>query len=484
MLQFLTEHVLAFAITTLHLIGVLAGFYILMNGRTAQGTIAWLLSLTFLPYLTIPLFLIFGSHRFRGYVAARRAGGLDLQRQTGALDALQGQPLRAFPNADGPADLLALERLADLPFTSHNDCRLLIDGQATFDAIFAGIDRAERYLLVQFFIIRDDALGRELSQRLQHKARAGVQVYLLYDDVGCKDLPNSYLSPLSAAGVHVNAFGRRRARPAALFDRFRLNFRNHRKIVVADGHQAWVGGHNVGVEYLGRHSRLSPWRDTHVEVNGPAALACQVAFVEDWHWATGRAPDLDWIARPAPNADRRVLVVPTGPADDIETCSLLFVQAISRARRRLWIVSPYFVPDGQVVAALQLAVLRGVDVRILLPARPDHRLVWLAGYSYLEETEPLGIKLYRYQRGFLHQKVVLVDDDLALVGTANCDNRSFRINFEITVVIADHDFAAGVDRMLEIDFGHARRSTLADYRDQPLPFRMACRAARLFAPIL
>ncbi len=482
MLQFFTDHILAVAITALHVTGVLAGFYILMNGRTAQGTIAWLLSLVFLPYLTIPLFLILGSHKFRDYVAARRDHGLDVQRKVNALDTLH--PMRAFVDPRGHGDLQAMERLARLPLTTHNDCRLLIDGAMTFEALFRGIDQAEHYLLVQFFIIRDDALGQALSQRLINKARAGVRVYLLYDDVGCKNLPASYLGTLSSAGVRVSAFGRRRARPAALFDRFRLNFRNHRKIVVVDGRIAWVGGHNVGVEYLGQHPRLSPWRDTHVELTGPAVLACQVAFVEDWQWATGRLPDLDWVPRPAVTADRRVLVVPTGPADDLETCSLLFVQAINQARQRLWIVSPYFVPDDQVVAALQLAALRGVDVRILLPARPDHKLVWLAGYSYLEETDPLGIKLYRYQRGFLHQKVMLVDDDLAIIGTANCDNRSFRINFEISIVVADREFAHQVAGMLSTDFSHSRRSTLADYRDQPLYFRMACRASRLLAPIL
>lgn len=484
MFELITDHILAFVVTSLHLIGVLAGFHVLMHGRTAQGTIAWLLSLAFLPYFTVPLFLVFGSHRFSGYVAARRTGGLDLQRLVGPLDQGRNQPLRAFTPDQGPADLRVMERLAHMPFSAHNDCRLLINGRATFEAIFQGIDNAERYVLVQFFIIRDDKLGQALRERLARKARAGVQVYLLYDDVGCKDLPSSYLGALRSAGVHVSAFSRRYARPAGLFDRLRLNFRNHRKIVVADGCKAWIGGHNVGVEYLGEHPRLSPWRDTHIELAGPSVLACQVAFIEDWHWATGRTPELDWTPTRAPDGDQRVLVVPSGPADELETCGLLFVQAINRARQRLWIVSPYFVPDAQVVVALQLAVLRGVDVRVLLPSRPDHRLVWLAGFSYLGETDPLGIKLYRYQEGFLHQKVVLVDDDLALVGTANCDNRSFRINFEITVVVADRDFAGETAAMLETDFVRSVRSTLADYQQRPLYFRLACRAARLLAPIL
>lgn len=484
LLQFIADHVLAFAITGFHLVGVMAGFHVLMYGRTSQGTIAWLLSLVFLPYITIPLFLIFGSPKFTGYIAARRAGGLKLHRISTPLAEPDKLLTRALDPRRGSTELLAMEHLAAMPFSAGNDCRLLINGQATFAAIFAGIEQARDYLLVQFFIIHDDALGRELSRRLIERARAGIRVTLLYDNVGCKDLPQSYVDTLEAGGVRVSGFSRRGARPGGLFERFRLNFRNHRKIVIVDGERAWVGGHNVGVEYLGQHPRLSPWRDTHIELTGPAVLACQIAFVEDWHWATEEVLSLHWQPQPAPASDRKVLVVPSGPADELETCALLFIQAINRAQRRLWIVSPYFVPEDSVIAALQLAVLRGVDVRVLLPSRPDHLLVWLAGYAYLSETDPLGVKLYRYQQGFLHQKVVLVDDDLSMVGTANFDNRSFRINFEITVVVADTAFAGEVATMLEADFAASERSTLQDYLNKPLPFRLACRAARLLSPIL
>lgn len=484
MLQFLTEHILAFAITSLHLIGLLAGFHVLMYGRTSQGTIAWLLSLVFLPYITVPLFLIFGSPKFVGYIAARRAGGLQLHQASAPLAAPDKLLHRAFDPHTGPTELLAMERLAAMPFSGGNDCRLLIDGSATFDAIFQGIANAKHYVLAQFFIIRDDALGQQLSQHLIERAGAGLKVVVLYDDIGCKNLPQSYLDELEAGGVTVSNFSRRNTRAVGLFERFRLNFRNHRKIVIADGQRAWIGGHNVGVEYLGQHPRLSPWRDTHIELHGPAVLACQVAFAEDWHWSTRTVLSLNWQPQNVPDHNRKVLVVPSGPADELETCALLFVQAINRADRRLWIVSPYFVPEASVIAALQLAVLRGVDVRVLQPSRPDHKLVWLASYAYLSETDPLGVKLYRYQQGFLHQKVVLVDDDLCLVGTANFDNRSFRINFEITVVVADQEFAAQAAAMLEADFAASRRWTLQNYLDKPLPFRLACRAARLLSPIL
>src|SRR5207244_2541871 len=205
------------------------------------------------------------------------------------------------------------------------------------------------------------------------------------------------------------------------------NFRNHRKIVVVDGRDAYVGGLNVGDEYLGRSARFGAWRDTHVAISGPAVKAVQISFVDAWHWSTGEVPQLDWSVEPKKCGGKAVLVMPSGPVDRLDTCTLFFVHAIQSARRRLWIASPYFVPDAAILVALQLAVLRGVDVRIMLPSKPDHRLPWLASFSYLKDTLPWGVKMYRYQDGFLHQKVLLIDDDLASVGTANLDMRSLRL---------------------------------------------------------
>ena len=258
-----------------------------------------------------------------------------------------------------------------------------------------------------------------------------------------------------------------------------INFRNHRKVVVVDGHSAYIGGHNVGEEYVGRHPRLTPWRDTHLHIQGPAAMATQLAFVEDWYWATRQVPELDWVPNTVCTPGQRVLILPTGPADVLDTCVLFFVQAINTAQQRIWITSPYFVPDEMVVAALQLAALRGVDVRIMLPEHPDHRLVYLAGLAFVQETVSAGVQLFRYQSGFLHQKVLLVDNDLAAVGTANLDNRSFRLNFEFTALIADHAFAAQVADMLSSDFAHCRRVAADELEVRPLAVRVAARAARL-----
>ena len=261
-----------------------------------------------------------------------------------------------------------------------------------------------------------------------------------------------------------------------------IKIRNHRKIVVADGREAFIGGLNVGDEYLGRDIRFGAWRDTHLRLRGPAVQAIQLAYLEDWNWAADGFLDLHWDGH-AETADQTMAILPTGPADLADSWQLVVAEAANTSTKRLWIASPYFVPDEGVLTALQTAALRGVDVRILIPEKADHILVWLSAFSFFEETIPYGIKLMRYQRGFLHQKVMLVDDRYAFVGTANLDNRSFRLNFEITALSTDAAFIDEITHMLEIDFSHSREVAITDITERPFWFRLATRAARLMAPV-
>ncbi|RMF54661.1 MAG: cardiolipin synthase, partial [Bacteroidetes bacterium] len=374
-------------------------------------------------------------------------------------------------------ELLAFQRLATLPFTRGNHVRLLIDGEPTFEAIFDGIDRARSYVLAQFYIIRDDRIGRAFQERLIAAARRGVRVYLLYDEVGSHSLPRRYLRELEAAGVRVSGFSGRRS----WLGRFRINFRNHRKIVVVDGEQAYAGGLNVGDEYLGHHPRLHPWRDTQLAVEGPAAQGFQLSFVRDWYYGRQETPEVAWTLKPHPE-DRPALVLASGPADALETCGLLYMHAIESAEHRVWLATPYFVPDHHVLGALQLAALRGVDVRVLMPRLNDNPLFKYVPYAYLPEAGQAGVRVYLYEEGFMHQKVLLVDDDYAAVGTANLDNRSFRLNFEVTCLVNDAGFCHEVARMLEQDFA---RSTLLPpdaLARRRLPFRLAVQTTRLLAP--
>ncbi|HEY3052759.1 MAG TPA: cardiolipin synthase [Thermoanaerobaculia bacterium] len=469
---------LPWLIALIQLLGIVSAIRAVMDARTPQGAIAWAIALIAFPYAALPLFWIFGKRKFEGYVIERRSALSEASPV--AKKAYQALIDRGLLVRTEHARELPFERLAKLPFTTGNDAELLVDGDATFASIFAGIESARDYVLVQFYILRDDQIGRQLQERLLDRVRAGVRVYLLYDEIGSHDLPRRCLKRMRAEGVDVRSFHTVGGRA----NRFQINFRNHRKIVVVDGRHAWVGGLNVGDEYLGRDPKVGFWRDTHLHVQGPVVQAVQVAFMEDWHWAADDLPALNWDPQPAANGARRaVLALPSGPADELETCTLFFIATINAATSRLWIASPYFVPDEQFITAVQLAALRGVDVRVLFPKNSDNLLVGLSIWSYFDELEEVGVTFYQYTRGFMHQKVTLIDDECCTIGTANFDNRSFRLNFEITMAVADREIASEVRAMLEADFANAERITAADLRARSFPFRFAVRAARLASPV-
>ena len=479
MLALLTQLnvVVAILVPLVEALGLYCAWRALMHSRTAQGAAAWVVSLVLQPFIAVPMYAVFGRRKFVGYVRARREGdGALAHVAESTCEGVGG--CRSDRDEEVP-ELAALERLARLPFTSGNRADLLVDGEATFAATFAGIDRAHSYVLVQTFILRADGIGEELAGHLLRAAERGVRVLLLYDEIGSHALPRSFVDRLRAGGVSVRSFHSTRGKQ----NRFQLNFRNHRKVVVVDGESAFVGGHNVGDEYLGRDPEIGPWRDTHVELRGPVVLGVQLGFLEDWHWATGRIPELSWGSKPCEDGHMHALAIASGPADEFETAALMFLHLIASAHERLWITSPYFVPDDAVVQALILASMRGVDVRILLPSKPDHLLVYLSSFSYLEELESSGVCVYRYSPGFLHQKVALVDDEIACVGTANLDNRSFRLNFELSVLVHDASFAADVREMLERDFAASKKLDLSQLEERPLWFRSAVKLARLAAPI-
>jgi cardiolipin synthase len=268
--------------------GIVLAVDAVMTVRTSQGSIAWIVSLLTFPYVAVPLYWVFGRRKYLGYIDARRTESKDIQP-------IIDQTVPELPEfvvhlKDSHMSFRVMEELAAMPFTRYNDAELLIDGEQTFAAIFEGIESAREYVLVQFFIIKNDQLGREFQAALMRKAKAGVRVYLLYDEIGCIRLPGSYLRELKNAGVDVSSFNTTKG----LRNRFQLNFRNHRKVVIVDGRAAYTGGSNVGDEYMGRSPVFGPWRDTHICVRGPAVKAVQFAFIEDWYWATHRVPALNW----------------------------------------------------------------------------------------------------------------------------------------------------------------------------------------------
>ena len=466
-------------VVVFEILGILSAVHAIMSSRTPQGSIAWAVSLVTLPFVSVPAYWVFGRDKFQGYVLAR-------QSQLELLDDVIRQANDQITNLAalderGSAALTGAEKMARIPLTGGNNVTLLVDGDATFASIFDGIEAAKEYVLVQFYIVRDDDLGRRLKSRLIAASQNGVRVLFLYDEVGSIGLPKLFNEGLRSAGVEIFPFHSRKGSG----NRFQLNFRNHRKTVIVDGRTAWIGGHNVGDEYLGKDPLIGGWRDTHLRVEGPAVIGAQLAFVEDWRWATDELPGgLTWTPQAAVDGEALVLVIASGPADEMETASLMYTQAIHAASRRIWIASPYFVPDDAIVQALQLAGLRGVDVRILIPQKADSWFVTMAAYSFFNQVSVAGVSFYHYQDGFLHEKVMLIDDNVATVGTANFDNRSFRLNFEITAIVVDAEFAGKVERMFENDFSTSRVMEQDEYDNKPFWFKLAVRTARLAAPVL
>lgn len=474
------KRITAVTIVIFHILGAIASVEAVMESRTPQGAVAWAISLNTFPYIAVPAYWLFGHSEFSGYVLARQAssqGTREVVEKIGA--ALDAGDLRS-----DPADPLvkALNQLGKLPFTKGNKAELLIDGEETFRSIFEAIDGAQHYILVQFFILRDDPLGQKLKDRLIAKARQGVRVRLLCDGIGSLSLPAAYLDEMREAGIDAQKF----VSTQKSMGRMQVNFRNHRKIVVVDGTTGFTGGLNVGDEYLGKSEEpnMSPWRDTFIKVQGPAACFLQVPFAEDWFWNTKELlTELNWNPEAAPDGNMEAQCLPMGPADSLDTCLLFFMAAIEQAEKRLWIASPYFVPDGAIVAALQTAALRGVDVRILIPKNPDSKMVYYSAFTYLPEVEKAGIKVFRYQPGFMHSKAILVDDDFASIGTANFDNRSFRLNFELMLSVIDEGFASEVEKMFEADFARSKPASAKELEDASFFFRLTARVCRLLSPI-
>ena len=464
--------VAAAVLLTLEIIGILLAVDAVMRPRSSQAAIAWAIALVTIPIVTIPLYIVFGRTRFYGYAEALREKeallGEQLQDWFECMADAAAEPQEGLNAVEG-----LVQGLTQIPFTEGNQVDLLVDGEATYGAMLDAVAAADSYVLVQFYIVQDGKVANRLREALIAKVRSGIRVYFLYDEIGCLKLPREYLNSMRDASIEVSGFKTTRGRR----NRFQVNFRNHRKLLVVDGQIGFIGGHNLADDYL-------TYRDTHLRIEGPAAQHIQYSIVKDWYWATRRIPEISKMIPPGAADGRKVAIVNTGPADAMPNCSALFATLVHTARRRIWLTSPYFVPDDVMVRAFQAAAIRGVDVRILLPDKADHRLVELASFTYYREMMKCGVKLFRYQDRFMHQKVCLVDDRLAGVGTVNLDNRAIYLNFEATALIADARFAERVAAMLETDLENCKPVDPTHFDDKPLHFRVAARIARLSSPLL
>lgn len=465
-------------VLSLHVLGLLSAVHAARYARTSQGAIAWVFALILFPYLALFFYWILGPRKFDGYLleleSAREIYFDEMVEYRTAVIEHEEEV-----KGDKQPSARLLESLNPWRATGGNELELLIDGEATFEAIFKAIDSAKDYLLIQFYIWRDDEIGREVKKRLLAKLEQGVKVYCLADTVGSMYLSSAYVNELEAAGVRFAFFGSK-----GFFGRYSINFRNHRKAVIVDGHTAFVGGLNIGDEYLGRSANFGNWRDSHIRVTGPAVQVIQSSFMADYYFSTKETLPVARTPKRSESGNAVVLPLSTGPTSDLEDCSLMFMEAIASAKKRFWIASPYFVPDEPLTQALQMAALRGRDVRVILPKKPDHLLVWYASFSYIAQMLEAGVRIYHYDTGFLHQKAFLVDDDLSCVGTANLDNRSLRLNFELSILVFDREFTSEVERMFLADLENSTEFLEEDYEMLPKPMLIASAVSRLASPIL
>lgn len=462
----------AWGLLIAHLLGVLFALHALMRKHSPQGTIAWLLGLCFLPLLTIPLYLALGAERIRRHTEER----LPANDVASMLKGIRKSTLFTAPGSLGRT----LTGITGIPPCSGNRVTLLRDGLDTYQALAEAIRGAQTSILVEFFIIRNDVVGINFRKLLEEKALAGISVYMIYDEIGSHKLPRGYLRKLKNAGVRIASFNGRRFWWSSFL---RINYRNHRKLVIIDSAQAYLGSLNVGLEYVHLPGQTY-WRDTFVNLQGPVVAQCLLSFAEDWQRATGE--NISHLAKEQQEkGSTQCQLIPSGPDDSPLNCwQLTLLEMASRARRRLWLASPYFVPDEAIYAALLAAARRGVQVRILVPKKGDSAMANLALLTYLPELTAGNIQVLSYTPGFLHEKMALADHDICSIGTANLDERSLRLNFELTLLMEDSEMTGRVEQLFLSDMAHTQPLHPQVWYDAPFLTRLCAQLCRLLAPVL
>ncbi|WP_408096894.1 cardiolipin synthase [Peredibacter sp. HCB2-198] len=448
-------------IVIFHILGIIAAFYALFQSRTPQGIVAWTIGLVTFPFIALPVFLLFGKRRPSGYLE---------------FDVFKEYPIKSQDLVKHFEDKVDFLTISEHPYIAGNDIKLLIDGKSTFQSMLKSIDEAQEYILLQMYIFRTDAVGRKFAESLARKAREGVKVYLLYDNHSTFMRP-SILKKLEKAGVKFGSHspGKR--------SKFYLNFRNHRKLLIVDGKIGYWGGVNIGLDYVGGLPEIGRWRDTNVRVTGPAVLLGQTEFAKDWNWSKQDKLDVGWdVAEPTGNTS--IIIHNSNPIGPEAMNLLQHVEMINSAKERVWIANPYVVPPQQIIDALAIASMKHLDVRIMAPERSDNDYVTGAAEIYYERLLKYGIKVYRYQKGMMHQKVMLIDNELGMVGSSNLDFRSMFINFENGIITTDKTFLKLLEEMLIQDFDDSTEMALDDYRFRTFYQKIRSRVLNAFAPIM
>lgn len=438
------------AIITLlsYLIGIIITMNILLENRDPAKTLSWMMMFLLFPGVGIIIYIFSGRNirKHKLFKAKKKTKNLSEKKLSKHLEYLKNivktqqmllERKELLGEDEGAIEervINLLLRIGSFPYTTNNDVEIYKNGPEKFSRLIEDMENAKDHIHLEYFIIKDSCIAREIQELLIRKAKEGVDVKILYDDVACWrfKIHRDFLNELKAAGVKCAAF-----LPTKLpLLGGQLNYRNHRKIAVIDGKIGYTGGLNIGDEYMGLNKKFGYWRDSHIRIYGAGVHMLQMIFLIDWYLTTNEIiSDKEYMPDLPHCGEVALQVVGTGPDSQWEDIHYAFFSAISQAKKRVYIETPYFIPDESILKAIKTAALSGVDVRIVFPQKIDHFIVNIASYSYFDEVLDAGARVFLYQKGFIHSKVVIVDDEMASIGSSNMDLRSFMLNFEVNTFI-------------------------------------------------
>lgn len=367
------------------------------------------------------------------------------------------------------------------PLTRNNHIRILTNGEEKFAALLADLESAQDHIHMEYYIFRADHIGKEIQTLLIRKSRAGIKVRMIFDGLGSRELPKTFLQDLTAAGIEIGWFFPLNF-PQLLGT---LNYRNHRKLVVIDGKIGYLGGINVGDEYLSRDPKYGFWRDTHLRLEGESVYTMQETFLNDWYFITQEEIGHKRYYPPlVPKGKTLTQVIAGGPDSKLESIKELFFTLLATAQTEILLTTPYFIPDESMIMALKSAALSGIRVKVLVQGKPDNKLSYLASFSYYEDLLNAGVQIYQYQKGILHSKVLTVDERICIVGSANFDIRSFQLDFELSALLYSPELARELNRGFQRDLSDSILIDKEEHANRSNWEKMKEANARLLSPLL
>lgn len=476
-----------FLTVLIHIINLLTiAYMIFKERRSPNNIIAWTLILYIAPFIGFIVFLLVGRKMNKSNMFGIKNAEIKVLEKYNRQVKERAQIQIENNNFKSIDMIMALETMDYSPYRDDNEVCMYSDGKEFFNALIKSLSKAKKSINIEFYIFKNDDIGTKILDILEEKAKNGVEVRLLYDSVGSRLLNRNVLKKLRAVGGKTGEFF-----PSWLkFININMNFRNHRKIVVIDNKVGFVGGFNVGDEYLGKNEKFGYWRDTHIKFKGSAVKDLNLRFLADWRYATKEEVDLSKVLEMSdenigePNTGMQI--VSSGPnLSDKYEIKLAYLKMIQKAKKYLYIQSPYLIIDKTISDSLKLASASGVDVRIMIPGKGDHLFVYWANLAYAGELLEYGIKIYHYDKSaFLHAKTVVIDNEVCSIGTANMDTRSYELNFEVNAFIYSETISKQQKAEFEKDILKCEELTLEKYKNRSRKVKIKESLSRLFSDVL